>query len=226
MGLAEKLGLRKAAVDSLNDQIDDVREAWQDAAAAVAAPTMEMADCGWVQEVYADHVIVCVDGAYFSVPYTTDPADEDAITFDMANATEVEQTWTEVAKTVLIEKVDEDRHVAFGWAYVSERDGKQVVDHSDEFIAKADLEDAAYLFNMEFRAADEVHTDPVVGQLVESFVSTPEKLQKMGLAPDALPTGWWTGWYVPDDAIFAKIKDGTYSMLSIGGAARKERVDA
>lgn len=226
MGLREKLGLAKED-GSLTDQIAEVREAWCDMMEQqmAPAPAPEYGESGWVEEVYDTWVVVCVDSDYFSVPYTKDPTTGE-ITFDMAAATEVEQTWQQVTKTVTIAKIDEDRHVAFGWAYVYEKDGEQVVDHSGEFIEKQDLEDAAYVFNMEFRAADEMHTDAVVGTLVESFVSTPDKLEKMGLAPDALPHGWWTGWYVPDEAVWNKVKDGTYKMLSIGGAARKETVDA
>lgn len=221
MGLREALGIAKAD-ESLTDLVDAVRQAWY--AATESVSPMPMSSGSWLDEVYTDHVIACVEGDHYSIPYNRD--DNGDVTFDTAGAVEVERTWQPVAKTVTIEKIDEDRHVAFGWAYVAERDGTQVIDHSGEFVEKADLEDAAYLFNIEARSADEAHTDPVVGTLVESFVSTPEKLEKMGLAPDALPTGWWTGWYVPDDDVFAKIKDGTYAMLSIGGTARKERADA
>jgi hypothetical protein len=127
----------------------------------------------------------------------------------------------QVDQQVVISKTDDDRQLAFGWAYVYE-DGGRVLDHSGEFIEKQDLEDAAYAFNLEYRDGDERHSEPVVAQLVESFVSTPEKLEKMGLDPDALPHGWWTGWRIPDPEVFMKVKDGEYAMLSIGGRARRE----
>jgi hypothetical protein len=175
-------------------------------------------------ETYSDHVIVCVGDEYFSVPYSSAG---DEITFDVDSATPVERTWVEVEKTVLISKTDDDRRVAFGWAYVYERDGEQVVDHSGEFIEKAEvLEDAAYVFNLNFREGDDSHTEEVRAHLVESFVSTPEKLEKMGLEADALPHGWWTGWHIPDDDLWEAIKSGDRSMLSIGGTATKESVDA
>jgi hypothetical protein len=221
MGLLEKLGMAKAP--SLTEQINEVREAWgeQMQAQASMAPPQE----SWVEEVYDDHVIVCVDGDHYSVPYATDAQGE--IAFDAASAVEVEQSWSEVTKTVVIEKTDPDRQLAFGWAYVMTKDGQQVVDHSGEFVDQiAVIEDAAYAFNLDYREGDEAHTEEVKAQLVESLVVTPEKLEKLGLAPDALPTGWWTGWHIPDPEMFAKVKDGTYPMLSIGGFARKEAVDA
>lgn len=204
---------------SLTDQVDAVRSAWRDATRP--APSETDYSENWVEEVYVDRVIVCVDGDHYSVPYSTDAAG--VIAFDAASAVEVTQTWSEVTKTVVIEKTDDERQIAFGWAYVMTKDGQQVVDHSGEFVDDLSvIEDAAYLFNLEYREADEMHTEAVKANLVESFVVTPEKLAKMGLAEGALPTGWWTGWYIGDDAMWEKVKDGTYPMLSIGGLVTKE----
>lgn len=212
MKLIERMGLAKEA--SLDGRISAVHAAWSQLVGD---------DAAWVSEVYEDHAIVCWGEDHYSVPYSVD--DAGVVTFDAAAATEVEREWVEVGKAEL-SKIDDDRHLAFGWAYVAERGGERVIDHSGEFIEKADLEDAAYRFVLTSREADELHTAPVVGQLVESFMVTPEKLTKMGLAPDALPAGWWTGWYIPDDEVWGKVRDGQYRMLSIGGNATRELVDA
>jgi len=77
-----------------------------------------------------------------------------------------------------VSKVDSDRNLVFGWAYVSiTKDGKQVVDHSSEFVDPVDLEDAAYIFNLDFRKSGEMHEGDAVGELIESFMVTPEKLE-------------------------------------------------
>lgn len=216
MELLERLRkVRKDDGDSLDEQIREVRSSFNE---QYPDPTGNT----YVREVFADHIIVCAGDDFYSVAYTEA---NDEFTFDVSNATEVETTWVPVAtaKTVAITKIDEARHLAFGWAYIAEdATGEQIIDHSDEWIAKEDLEDAAYVFNIAFRESDERHTEPVVGHLIESFVVTPDKLAKMGLADDALPRGWWTGWYIPDDELFAKVADGTYPMLSIGGLAQKE----
>jgi len=174
-----------------------------------------------VQEVYPDHVIVRAGEDYYSVPYT-EPTD-DEFEFDLTGATEVERSWTAVtAKTFHVVEKDDERQLAFGWAYVSEKaDGTPIVDHSGEFIRKEDLEDSAYLFNLAFREGDERHTETVRAHLVESFVATPEKLAKMGLAEDALPRGWWTGWYIPEPEVYQRFKSET-AMLSIGGLSKRE----
>jgi len=124
-----------------------------------------------------------------------------------------------------IAKIDADRHLVFGWANVAvQKDGTPVEDLHGDVIAITDLEEAAYAFNLEFRATGEMHTGEAVGQLVESFVVTQEKLEKMGLAQHALPQGWWVGFHIPDDAIFAKVKEGAYTMFSIQGMGTREEL--
>lgn len=121
-----------------------------------------------------------------------------------------------------IAKADPDQNLVFGWAYVSvDKSGDQVIDHSDEIIDPQDLETAAYLFNLRFRDTGEMHKGDAIGQLVESLAVTPDKLTAMGLQKDALPIGWWLGFYIEDDAVFEKIKSGKYSMFSIQGTATR-----
>lgn len=216
MNVIEKLQQTVSKADeSLDDAASKVRQAWY---TAVGDDTGS-----WVREVYGDYVIVCTGNAGdWKVPYARD---DDSITFDASAAVEVEQEW--VAKTVAITKADPERQVAFGWAYVMNKAGQEVTDHSGEFLDDvAVLEDAAYLFNLDYREGDERHTEAVKAQLIESFLVTPEKLEAMGLAKDALPTGWWTGWYIDDPEVFGKVKSGEYSMLSIGGWAERELVGA
>lgn len=177
----------------------------------------------WTMEVYDDHVIVCESGEYYSVDYT----DGDEVEFDLEGATEVERTWAATTKSFEIEKADEERQIVFGWAYQSEDEsGERIVDHSGEFVKTDVLEDAAYVFNLDYREGDERHTETAKAQLIESFVVTPEKLEKMGLPDDALPRGWWVGFHVEDTELFGKIRDGEYPMMSIGGRAEKAEVDA
>ena len=122
-------------------------------------------------------------------------------------------------------KIDEDRNLVFGWAYVSvSKTGMPVVDHSGEMIDPADLEDAAYVFNLVFRDSGVMHKGEAVGKLIESLVTTPDKLEKLGLPPGALPVGWWVGFYIEDDEIFAKVKSGEYQAFSIQGQAAREVV--
>ena len=124
-----------------------------------------------------------------------------------------------------VRKLDEDKHLVFGWANIAVRkDGVQVLDTQQDLIDIEDLEAAAYRFNLAYRETGEMHEGTAKGEMVESFVVTSEKLAKMGLPPDGLPLGWWVGFYVDDDEAFAKVKSGDYKMFSIQGSARREEV--
>jgi hypothetical protein len=121
---------------------------------------------------------------------------------------------------VNIVKVDAEQRLVFGWANVAVRkDGETVTDSHNHQIDPDDLENAAYLFNLQFREMNERHTEMCKGQLVESLAVTPDKLEAMGLKKDALPQGWWVGFYVQDDGCWEKVKKGEYSMFSIEGTA-------
>lgn len=135
--------------------------------------------------------------------------------------------WHKVEKrlfSVPISKVEDDQHLVFGWANVSSQNGEILTDTHDDQIDIADLEKAAYEFNLYFRETGVHHTGDAVGRVVESFVVTPEKLEKMGLDQDALPMGWWLGVQVEDDETFEKVKKGKLSMFSIQGTAVREEV--
>lgn len=131
------------------------------------------------------------------------------------------------ADPVPIRKIDEDRRIAFGWASVAVScDGKQIEDCQEHLIDPADLEDAAYDFNLHFHndAYGENHEGEAKGRLVESFVVTPEKLEAMGLAKNALPLGWWIGMKIDDDGAWENVKKGIHKMFSIQGTAILEKV--
>lgn len=126
-------------------------------------------------------------------------------------------------------KVDDERQYVFGWASVAlTEDGQPLVDHQGDIIATEDLEEMAYQFVLEFREADEMHEGEAIGQLIESCVFTAEKLAQMKLLPTDRSwesmAHWWCGFYISDPDVWAKVKDGTYRMFSIGGEAVREEV--
>ena len=58
----------------------------------------------------------------------------------------------------------------------------------------------------------------------QDFWSQGRSLEKLGLASDALPLGWWVGFQV-DPETFAKVKAGLYTMFSIQGKGTLEPLD-
>ena len=124
-----------------------------------------------------------------------------------------------------IAKSDDDRHLAFGWANVSIRAGGEVIeDWQEDIIEPEELERAAYNFVELYREGGEMHERGGAAVLVESVVFTEEKLAAMGIPAGTLPVGWWIGFKVLDDDVWEKVKDGTYSMFSIEGAAERVEV--
>ena len=127
-----------------------------------------------------------------------------------------------------LSKLDDEKHLAFGWAYVTEEDGHVVADHSGDFVDKAalpDLEAAAYDFVLVSREADDMHVQLTdVAKIVESFMLTPEKAEAMGLVTKRF--GWWIGFKISDEAVWQKVKSGERAQFSISGAGEREEIAA
>ena len=124
-----------------------------------------------------------------------------------------------------IEKVSEDKMLAFGWASVAIRaDGEQIEDWQGDMIDPEDLEAAAYEFVELYREGGEMHERGGTAVLVESVVFTPEKTALMGIPEGTVPTAWWIGFKVLDPDVWEKVKDGTYPMFSIEGTAERVNV--
>jgi len=95
-----------------------------------------------------------------------------------------------------------------------------VIDLQDETIDGPTLEKAAYDYVRRYRTVNDMHRGGAVGDLVESFVVTPEKLQAMGLKRDGGPAvGMWVGYKLDNDE-WAAFKRGERPMFSIEGEAQ------
>ena len=124
-----------------------------------------------------------------------------------------------------VAKADDERHMVFGWASVAElADGTTVEDYQRDILEIDELEDAVYNYVLFFRDGGEMHQRRGIGVLVESVVFTPDKLKAMGIPEGMLPSGWWLGLKITDDAVWEKVKNGTYSMFSIEGEATRQPV--
>jgi hypothetical protein len=130
-----------------------------------------------------------------------------------------------LAQEFKINKVDEDQRCIFGWASVAlKADGTQVVDSQDDIISPQTLEKAAYDYVLRSRDGGLEHERKGVATMIESFVCTPEKLEALGLAKDALPTGWFVGMKVHDADVWKRVKSGELNMFSIGGRSKRRDV--
>jgi len=143
-----------------------------------------------------------------------------------------------------IAKMNDEQSLVFGYANVSVAKstaagtgGHEIFDLQMDSIPPDELEKAAYKFVLDFRETDENHEGPAVGQLVESMVFTPEKLEKLCTDPvsgvvyqeallvlkQVLPPRWWVGFKL-DPASYQAVKSGKYKMFSIAGEADRIEV--
>ena len=125
-----------------------------------------------------------------------------------------------------ITKSDADQRLVFGWLYVAkDLRGRVVVDHSGETIRPDELEKAAYNFVLKSRVAGNNHKKIGVGRLVECVAFTPEKRQAMGIPDGVVPDGVWVGFKIDDDETWSAVKSGELSMLSLGGKAKRRKLE-
>lgn len=122
-------------------------------------------------------------------------------------------------------KMDDDKRQVFGWASVVEVNGEPVIDRQGDLITPDELEKAAYKYVEASRKGGHQHRRDGdapfhASNMIESFVITPEKIEKMGL-PSSTPCGWWVGYKVHDDDTWVKIKKGEVTGFSIHGAGKR-----
>ena len=87
-----------------------------------------------------------------------------------------------------IQKSNDDRMLAFGWANVSlTEEGEQIEDWQQDMIDPEVLEDAAYQFVELYREGGEMHERGGAAVFIESVVFTEEKMKALGIPEGTLP---------------------------------------
>jgi hypothetical protein len=126
-----------------------------------------------------------------------------------------------------IAKADKAKKNVFGWAYVThDVNGEVVIDKSGEFVDDyEEIEKAAYQFVIKSRNGDADHTNVKASTMIESMVFTPEKIEKMGIPEGVLPSGWWVGFHVEDDALWDSVEKGERVAFSIHGTGVRKEVE-
>ena len=124
-------------------------------------------------------------------------------------------------------KLDEDKHLVFGWAsIIKDVDGKILLDRQNDYIdSEEELEKAAYDYVLKSRDGGEMHIRRGVSKMVESVVLTEEKQRMLGIPAGSTPTGWWIGFKVNDDRVWEQVKKGEYAGFSVHGTGRRESTE-
>lgn len=169
-----------------------------------------------------------------------DPSDGDeyGLIEKMAMGRRVEQA-SDILKTFAFEKIEEpdpqsgdivkidpEKQLVFGWAYVTHnKDGVQVVDKSGDFVDDVgEVETAAYDYVLKSRQGDADHTNLKTSDLVESVVFTKEKRERMGIPEGIVPDGWWIGFKIEDRAVWDRVKKGELTSFSVHGKGTRTEV--
>jgi len=143
----------------------------------------------------------------------------------------------DIDMTGSITGVNDEKRQVFGWASIVEKNGNPVVDLQGDYITIGELEKAAYDYVHKSRVGGAMHrrvdaNGNVIekndrpyhaADLIESFVVTPEKIEKMGLS-SSTPVGWWVGFKVNDDDAWQSVKSGDWKGFSVHGVGRRRPI--
>lgn len=115
------------------------------------------------------------------------------------------------------------RRRIFGYASIAVlKNGQPLLDLQGDVIEIDDLAEGWYGYVKESGQLNFQHQDGCAAALIEAMVFTPDKLEALGLAPDALPLGAWVGYEIETDADYAYMKEAGFVMFSIEGFSLRE----
>lgn len=126
-----------------------------------------------------------------------------------------------------IQKFVPERQNVFGWASVGYLPDngryREYTDWQGDVLRNIeDIEDAAYDFTLNSRDSGVEHIGKGgKGTLIESFVSTPEKWDAMGIPHGVLPIAWWTGFHIDDPVAWDGVKKGKFKDFSVQGTGQR-----
>lgn len=135
---------------------------------------------------------------------------------------------------VPIVKVDVERRLFGGWAYVAHaRDGSQVIDHSGDVVdtpeAWTALSDAFIDYALEGRSGDLNHEEFGATDLVELMIFDREKRGALGLAEGSTPDGVYVSFKARTSPagrrLWEQVKSGAIRSLSIVGDGWRESLE-
>lgn len=127
-----------------------------------------------------------------------------------------------------IQKFVPEKQNVFGWASVGYLPDngryREYTDWQGDVLRNVDdIENAAYDFTLNSRDQGIEHIGKGgKGSLIESFVSTPDKWDAMGIPHGVLPIAWWAGFHINDPMAWDGVKKGRLRMFSVQGTGGRE----
>lgn len=120
-------------------------------------------------------------------------------------------------------KADNEQRMVWGWASVITENGVPVVDSQGDVIKPETLMKAATDFMLSARVTKEMHMGGKVGEFIHSLPLTKDIADSLGIKSDK--EGWIVACKVYDDAVWQKVKSGELKAFSIGGRAKREKIE-
>lgn len=120
-------------------------------------------------------------------------------------------------------KFDEEDRMVWGWASVITENDKPVIDSQGDIISPDTLLKAATDFMLSLRVAKRMHSGKKVGDFVHSLPLTKDIANALGISSDK--EGWIVACKVYDEDTWQLIKSGKLPAFSIGGSAKRKKVN-
>lgn len=118
------------------------------------------------------------------------------------------------SRTVNIRKADAKKQIVYCVVLSPEE-----LDSQDDWMTADDIEDAAHLFMMKARAIGSEHSKQIDAQPVESYIAPQDLNWEEGpYGPQVVKKGSWViGIKIHDPKEWAKVENGDYQGVSVGG---------
>lgn len=137
-----------------------------------------------------------------------------------APVTKSDESDFEISGQIL--KADNEQRMVYGWASVITENGIPVVDTQGDVIKSDTMIKAATEFMLSQRVTKEMHMGGKIGEFVHSLPLTKEVADALGIKSDK--EGWIVACKVYDDTVWKKVKSGELKAFSIGGRAKREKI--
>ena len=177
---------------------------------------------------YTSHVYE-VDGQAYYMPGSSH---EEYLSAYETEYTDTTNYFQEAVSTIIREvmslqgqilKSDDEQRIVYGWASVVAENGSPVVDRQGDSITPEVMTKAVNEFMEDVRVGKAMHEGDRIGTFIHSLPLTNEIAKALGI--ETQREGWVVALKVHDDETWERVKSGELKAFSIGGRAKREKIN-